>query len=216
MMASVGTRGKPRLRRRGEVRAVKRTGFITAWLAMAVLGLGLGVAPSAAQRRPPQQPRREQNQNRPHAGDWLRRYKDLPPEQQRKALENDPQFRRLPPERQQQLRQRLQHFNSLPPLQQERILNRMETWEHLTPEQKEKARGLFQQLQQLPPERRQAVQGAIRELRSTPPEQREQLLNSERYESQFSPQERQLLRGTSQLPLAPPENPRENEGPEEQ
>src|SRR5208282_1036584 len=80
-------------------------------------------------------------QNQPgHAGNWLRRYKDLPPAQQRRALENDPQFRRLPPQQQARLRQRLQRFSSLPPQQQERVLNRMETWEHLTPDQKQRAR----------------------------------------------------------------------------
>ncbi len=47
----------------------------------------------------PYQPRTPQNQPG-HAGSWLRRYKDLPPAQQRRALENDPQFRRLPPQQQ--------------------------------------------------------------------------------------------------------------------
>lgn len=187
-------------------------------LAMACVAMALCLAsPGMAQRRGErmqQQHRAEaRRQNQAHAGDWLRRYKDLPPEQQQKALENDPQFRNLPPERQQQLRQRLQRFSSLPPQQQQRILNRMETWEHLTPEQKDHARQVFQQFRQLPPERRQAVQGAIQELRNTPPEQREQLINSDRYRNQFTPQERDLLRGTSQLPLAPAEH--EGEGPEE-
>jgi len=60
--------------------------------------------PNAA--RPPQ--------NQPgHAGNWLRRYKDLPPAQQRRALENDPQFRRLPPQRQAELQRRLQRFFQL-------------------------------------------------------------------------------------------------------
>src|ERR1700719_3700795 len=76
-------------------------------------------------------------QNQPgHAGNWLRRYKDLPPAQQRRALENDSQFRRLPPQQQARLQNKLQHFSSLPPQQQERVLNRMETWEHLTQNQK--------------------------------------------------------------------------------
>ena len=43
-----------------------------------------------------------QGQNRPaqqhHAGDWLRRYKDVPPQDQQKALNSDPQFRKLPPD----------------------------------------------------------------------------------------------------------------------
>ncbi|MGD0824251.1 MAG: DUF3106 domain-containing protein [Terriglobales bacterium] len=57
-------------------------------------------------------------QNRPgHAGNWLRRYKDLPPAQQHRALENDPQFRKLSPQQQARLRSRLQNFSSLPPQQ---------------------------------------------------------------------------------------------------
>ena len=46
-----------------------------------------------------------------HGGDWLRRYKDVPPAEQERALQNDPAFHRLSPEKQQQLRQRLQHFS---------------------------------------------------------------------------------------------------------
>src|SRR5215472_7206732 len=53
-----------------------------------------------------------------HAGDWLRRYKDMPPAEQERALQNDNEFRRLPPDRQQVLRDRLQRFSSLPPQQQ--------------------------------------------------------------------------------------------------
>ena len=46
-------------------------------------------------------------QNPPgHAGYWLRRYRDLPPDQQRRELENDPQFKKLPPPRQAQLQNR--------------------------------------------------------------------------------------------------------------
>jgi len=143
-------------------------------------------------------------QNQPgHAGNWLRNYKDLPPAQQRRALESDPQFRKLPPQQQLRLQNRLQHFSSLPPQQQERVLNRMETWEHLTPDQKQRARQLFQQFKQLPPDRRQAVNRAIREMRSLPPDQRDQLINSEEYSRTFSLQERVLLEGAAHLPLAP-------------
>ena len=150
----------------------------------------------------PYQARPRQNQPG-HAGNWLRRYKDLPPAQQRRALENDPQFRRLPPQQQARLRNRLQHFSSLPPQQQERVLNRMETWEHLTPYQKQQARQLFQQFKQLPPDRRQALNRAIRSMRGLTPEQRDQLINSDQYKRAFTPQERALLSGASRLPLAP-------------
>lgn len=143
-------------------------------------------------------------QNQPgHAGNWLRRYKDLPPAQQRRALENDPQFRKLTPQQQARLRKRLQLFSSLPPQQQERVLNRMETWEHLTPDQKQRARQLFQQFRQLPPDRRQLVNRAIRSMRGMTPEQRDRLIDSQQYRNTFSPQERNILGGVAQLPLAP-------------
>jgi len=158
----------------------------------------------AAQRqsvpRPPEAP-----QSGHHAGQWLRRYKDVPADQQQKALNSDPQFRSLPAERQEQLRQRLQRFSSLPPQQQQRTLQRMETWEHLTPEQKADARGIFSRMRQLPPQRRQAMQNAINALRAMPPDARQRAIDSGRF-SQFSPDERDMLKGVSKLPLAPPES----------
>jgi hypothetical protein len=143
-------------------------------------------------------------QNRPgHAGNWLRHYKDMPSAQQRRALENDPQFRKLSPQQQARLQSRLQHFSSLPPQQQERMLSRMETWEHLTPDQKQQARQVFQQFKQLPPDRRQAVNRAIRDMRALTPPQRDQLINSDQYRNSFSLQERVILSGAAHLPLSP-------------
>jgi Protein of unknown function (DUF3106) len=143
---------------------------------------------------------------RNHAGDWLRRYKDLPPDQQRQALEKDPDFQKLPPQRQTQLLQRLQHFSSLPSEQQERILSRMETWEHLTGAQKQQAKILFQQIQQLPPPRRRMLSTAVRGMRDLTPQQREDLINSDQYKGTFSDHERELLSGAARLPLAPGDN----------
>ena len=149
-------------------------------------------------------PNQVRPQNQPgHAGNWLRRYKDLPPAQQRRALENDPQFRKLPPQRQARLRNQLQHFSSLPPQQQERVLSRMETWEHLTQNQKQEARQLFQQFRQLPPDRREAVNRAIRGMHGMTPEERDRLIDSDQYRGAFSPLERRVLSGAAHLPLAP-------------
>src|SRR4029077_342495 len=81
------------------------------------------------QIRPPKQPqiqtqprqnqaaRESERAAKNHAGDWLRRYQDLPPDQQRQALENGADFQKLAPQRQAQLLKRLQHFSSLPPEQ---------------------------------------------------------------------------------------------------
>ena len=151
----------------------------------------------------PQRPRQERPQPRGHAGDWLRRYKDVPPGEQERELQKDPAFRRMSPERQQQLRQRLERFSNLPPQQQLRVLNRMETWEHLTPEQKQEARQVFGRMQQLPPDRRRMVHTAIDDLRQMPPDQREKVINSEHFKGMFSDQERDLMRESTRLPLAP-------------
>jgi len=172
-------------------------------------------APAATPGQRQQAPRPQVHaQPRGHAGDWLRRYKDLPPSEQVRELQNDPAFHRLPPERQQILRQRLQHFSTLPPQQQLRMLNRMETWEHLTPEQKQQARQIYGQMQRLPPDRRRSVRTAIRDLAAMPPQQREQVINSERFKGMFSDQEREMMRGAARLPLAPAEGA-ESEPPQQ-
>jgi Protein of unknown function (DUF3106) len=195
-----------------EMRANLMTGWgpVAAWAAAMLL-----VSPCAAQHwnyHPVQQRHPAEAQNRPgparqggHAGDWLRRHKDMSPEERQRALENDPGFRRLPPQQQQQLRQRLQRFSSLPPQQQQRMLDRMEIWEHLTPEQKQQARQIHGRMLQLPPERRRLVNTAVNDLRAMPPAQREQIINSDRFKSMFSPEERDIMRGAAKLPLAPPE-----------
>lgn len=194
-----------------------------------VLMAALLLAPALAQAqrpdwrsRPPQsrQQRNARAQERPaenqpgHAGNWLRRYKDLPPDQQRRALESDPQFRRLPPPRQARMLRQLRIFSTLPRREQDRILRRMEIWEHLTPDQKHRARDVGRGLHQLPPDRRQAVKGAIRRLGDVPPEQRDQLIDSNEFRNRFSRQERGLLHDAARLPLAPgeglqPETPEE-------
>jgi hypothetical protein len=163
-----------------------------------------------------QGPRQPGMQARPrgHAGDWLRRYKDVPAEEQERALQNDPEFRQLAPDRQARLKQRLRNFSDLQPQQQLRVLNRMETWEHLTDGQKQEARQLFGQVRQLPPARRAMVNTAVRHLGSMTPEQREQVINSDRFKDTFSDQEREIIRGASKLPLSPPEG-EENVEPQE-
>lgn len=138
-----------------------------------------------------------------HVGDWLRRYKDLPPDEQERALQNNPDFRRLTPGQQQRLLKRLRHFSSLSPDEQLLMLNRMETWEHLTPAQKQQARQIFSQMRNLPLDRRHQVHQAIRELRAMPPDQREREIDSDEYRGRFTDHERDLIRGISRLPLAP-------------
>lgn len=158
---------------------------------------------SRPQAPPPAHPQAAPLQQQGHAGDWLRRYKDVPPEDQERVLQNDPAFQKLPPARQQLLLRRLQRFSSLPPDKQLRMLNRQDTFEHLTPEQQKRALQVFGQMRQLPPDRRRLVHKAIDDLRGMPPDQREQIINSDRFKGMFSDHERDVMRDATRLPLAP-------------
>lgn len=162
----------------------------------------------------PSQPPRASTQGQGHAGDWLRRYKDLPPDEQERELRKDPVFQKLPPAQQQRHLQQLRNFSNLPPQRQLQMLNRMETWEHLTPEQKQQARQIFGQMRQLPPDRQRMVRTAVRDLRTMPPDQREKVIDSDRFKGLFSDHERDMMREVTRLPLAPAE-PGEEAGPQE-
>jgi len=139
----------------------------------------------------------------PHMGDWFRRNETLPPDQQLRKLEQNPDFQRLPPDRQQRLRERLQNFNSLPLEQKGRILQRMETYEHLSSEQQQRVHDLFRQYRGLPQDRRQELKRGFQQLEGMTPDQRQKMLDSPEYRRNFSDQERGLLRGMSTIGITP-------------
>lgn len=199
------------------------------WSALASLVLILGSVSLVAQNRsnqntvprPPQQSTPQSQPSRPtyappkeghHSGQWLNQHRAQSLDEQKRALERDPAFRRLPPENQQRIVQRLQHFDSLPPDRQEQVIRRMHAWEHLTPAQKDDFRGVRQQFNSLPPDRRQKVKNAIETLRAMPPAARQREINSGRF-SEFSPQERDILNGASRLPLTPSNPSSETQAP---
>jgi Protein of unknown function (DUF3106) len=154
--------------------------------------------------RVPQQPSHsKQSHPAPKLGDWLRQHKNLTPEQQEKALENDPAFKRLSPERQAQYRERLRKFNSLPPQQREHALQQMAIWEKLTPDQRKQVREAHQQLQSLPDTRRAMVHRTLRDLRKMSPQERQQVLQSEKFRNTFSGQEQAILRNLSDINPSP-------------
>jgi hypothetical protein len=139
----------------------------------------------------------------PHSGDWLRQHENLPPEEQKKALQADPQFQKLPKDRQQQLMDRLTRFSALPHEQRDRMLQRMETLEHLSPDQRDKAREMFRSFRDLPQDRRQEMNRAFRDLEQMSPEDRQKTIDSDEYRRNYSDKERELLRGMSDLGLTP-------------
>jgi DNA-directed RNA polymerase subunit F len=175
------------------------------WPKMMFGTLVLGATLALGQTQPATAPAAPKNtpQNNQHAGprhgDWLRKYKDLPPDQQMKALENDPNFKKLPPERQEKLRQRLSQFNNLPPEQREKIVKRMRKFENLSPAQRQQARDLAQRYRQVPPERRQRMRQAMRDLAQMSPEDRNKALDSDQYRTDFSENEREIMRGMAEI-----------------
>src|SRR5438105_2082780 len=109
---------------------------------------GLAQNPPAAQK-PAAAPTQsgQQSANPAHhpsrdSGAWLRKYKDMPPAEQEKALANDPYFQHLSPQHQQKLRLQLQKFNSLPPDKKESVVRHMQAFGQLTPAQRQSAREL--------------------------------------------------------------------------
>lgn len=114
-----------------------------------------------------------QNQDRGgHLADWMNAHRNLTPQQQQQALQNEPGFRQLPPQTQERYRERLSQLNAMNPVQRERILNRNEQMERLSPDQRGQVRGAMQQLGSLPPDQRHVVARSFNELRNLPPNQR--------------------------------------------
>ena len=142
----------------------------------------------------PKNGNRHNQHPRGRMGDWLRTHQNLPPEQQEKLLENDPNFKKLPPDRQAALKERLRKFNSLTPEQKERALARMRFMASLTSAQRKEIRQANQKLETLPPERRVMVHTVLRRLRKMDPKERQQLLQSERFRGTFSAEEQQIVK----------------------
>jgi hypothetical protein len=160
---------------------------------------------------PPMQPRQYAQQPGPgnpsgaHLGQWMQQHSNLNPQQQQRALQNEPGFNRLPPQMQQRMVERLNRLNSMPPDQRARVIERGEEFERLTPQQRGDVRGAMGQLGSLPPDRRRAVARSFRELREMPVPERNAILNSPQYRQQFSDEERGTIGNLLAVsPLLPP------------
>ena len=149
----------------------------------------------------------------PHAGDWLRKFKDLSPAEQERSLDSDPHFKELPQDRQNHLRERLRQFNTLPPDQKQRMVERMEKWDSLSPEQRDHIRSFQDRLRAMPDERRTAVRNAIHALAESSPEDRKRTLGSERFKSSFSDDERNIIQGMMEIEDTPPPPGTQPDGP---
>jgi len=147
----------------------------------------------------PQQQKNGGPKGAPRLGAWLSTHKDLPLDQQEKALESDPDFKNRSPQVQAQLKERLHKFNSLPPQQKDKALRNMEYWEKLTQVQKDQIRQAHQHMETLPAERKVMVRKALRHLRQMSPNERQQEFQSDKFKSTFSDQEQAILRNLAEI-----------------
>jgi hypothetical protein len=161
------------------------------------------------QRQVPLPPRPEQGQRGQHIGPWLASHQNLTPEQQQRALAQEPGFNSLPLVQQQHMQQRLSQLNSMSPEKRQRTVDHIEAMERLTPDQRTQVRGALADLGSLPPDRRHAVARSFHNLRSMPPDQRQQVMRSPQFRSEFSDQERGTLTNlmTVEPYLPPPPTP---------
>ncbi len=153
--------------------------------------------PPNSYQAPPSQAPRNQNpnngagaRNNPHLNEWMNRHRDLPLEQQQRALESEPGFRELPAQTQQRMRDQLSQLNSMKPEDRSRFLEHNEAMERLSVPQRQQVRSVAVQLASLPEDRRRAVRKAYRDLHAMPDAQRQQYMNSPAFRSQFNDQER--------------------------
>jgi hypothetical protein len=139
-----------------------------------------------------------------HLAEWMNRHSTLNPDQQQRALENEPGFHDLPPQTQQRMRDTLIRLNAMPPEKRERLLERNEAMEHLTLSEREQVRSAMKQLADLPPDQRRYVARTFRGLRELAPAQRQAVLNSERF-NHLTDAQRASLNSLMQVePLLPP------------
>jgi hypothetical protein len=213
--------------RSGGEEAVHRIKIVATLLVSAILVVGAAALTSVdrylsgVERRvvfqaatPKKAPAQKSRQNRPtqHIGAWLESHQNLPLDQQEKALENDPNYKKLPPDRQAALRERLRKFNSLTPEQRQVTIKRMNFWASLTPSQRQELRDANQKMQGLPQDRRLAIHKALRHLRQMPPQQRQQVMDSDRFKTLFSEQEQGILKDLASI--TPPEKPDQQPTPQ--
>ena len=193
------------------------TGWRTAALLSIVVAAG-SLSPCRAQYNdshptqtsPPPQIRK-QYAGPGHAGDWLRRYSNLPPGEQERALRSDPVFRAAKPCLRTCVIRQMPCCNGSGisrvclRIRQQRMLKRMEIWEHFDSGAEGSGSSGSRRMEALPPERRGKVTAAMRQLIYLSPEQRLGMIDSDRFKGMFSPHERDIMRNAARLPLVPPE-----------
>ena len=107
----------------------------------------------------------------------------------------------------------LREHKNLSPDQQQRSLESDPQFRKLPPERQEQLRKRLQHFSTLPPQQQDRILNRMDAWEHLTLEQRQQVLDSPRFKSMFSPQEQDMLKGITQLPLAPAEPGEDGEQP---
>lgn len=137
----------------------------------------------------------------------LLRLAEMPPEQQRQTLENDPGFQQMPPHVQERIRQQLDRLNQLSPEERAKTLEHLRHGRRprrgqelflrvapLSPEEQERALAEDEFFQSLPPHARQRFRGHLERFSSRTPEARERELRRLRHFSKLPGHRQDKLR----------------------
>ena len=157
---------------------------------------GRGDRPSRFERRPPgpfpRGPRMGMGPMLPLP--FLERLKDLPPAEQERELQNDPQFQKLPKERQEQLIESLRRFQGLPKERQDLLFGRLRRFREFPKERQEQLIERMRRFREMPPEQREMLERRFDAFRRLTPEQREKAreIYSQRWRS-LPPERRRAL-----------------------
>ena len=109
-----------------------RSALATVFAACLALSVCSVTAPAAFA-----QPRENHMLQGHHAGQWLRKYKDVPPQQQQRVLNRMETWEHLTPEQKQRARQIAGRFQSLPPARRAMLHNAINELREVPPGQRE-------------------------------------------------------------------------------
>ena len=110
------------------------------------------------------------------------RWRNMPPQDRQRVLQNEDRLRRLPPAQQQVLRDRAQ------------------VWNRMTPQQRAHVQtDVLPRWRQMPPERKQAIRQRLRVLQNMPESARNQRLNDPKFTQGMSEEDRSTLRDLSHV-----------------
>lgn len=150
------------------------------------------VNPNASPNRPPNASvNRPPSNTRPGAQMPQQRFRNLPPQEKQRVLQNNQRLKQLPPAQQQELR------------------DRARVWQQMTPQQRDHIKNdVLPKWNQMSPQRQKAISNRLAVLKNMPESARNQHLTDPNFTRGMSEEDKQTLRDLSHMHVGgPPEAP---------